>query len=288
MALRTRVLVLVIVVACLRYCVHCQSPFFPSNQQDMLRRGQLITALPGSGGAPRKSLSMLPTQGGYRGYYYPSNPTYGVYPPSRSPFSQMFGSGLSSPSTLGLLDGQDFSSSSSSGRGAGRIEAFPSGGGGRSRPGSAYPSLARNHPFSSIRLNPVPMSKGVSLTRPQENAFDRDRDRFSSLFDTDTARKYSLDAPSTFEKPITKTSLPDVNSPIELDLATDEQKRVAYAKSQGERKGGGECGGGGEEGVCVCACVCMGVCLCDGVCVCVCVCVCVHARVRLCVCVERG
>lgn len=261
MALRTRVLVLVIVVACLRYCVHCQSPFFPTNQQDMLRRGQLITALPGTGAAPRNSLSMLPKPGGGYGAGYGAGygggygGGYGIYPASSSssPFSQVFGSGLSSPSTLGFLDRQNFASGRGrgGGGGSGRIEPFSSsvggggggggggdGGGGISRKGSSYPSLARNHPFSSIRLNPVPTSKGVSLTRPQEDAFERrGRDRFSSLFDTETARKYSLDAPSTFEKPITKTSLPDVNSPIQLDLATDEQKRVAYAKSQGERKG---------------------------------------------------
>ena len=255
MALRTRVLVLVIVVACLRYCVHCQSPFFPANQQDMLRRGQLITALPGTGAAPRNSLSMLPKPGGGYGAGYGGG--YGIYPASSSsPFSQVFGSGLSSPSTLGFLDRQNFASGrgggGGGGGGSGRIEPFSSsvggggggdgggGGGGISRKGSSYPSLARNHPFSSIRLNPVPTSKGVSLTRPREDAFERrGRDRFSSLFDTETARKYSLDAPSTFEKPITKTSLPDVNSPIQLDLATDEQKRVAYAKSQGERRGRG-------------------------------------------------
>jgi hypothetical protein len=62
----------------------------------------------------------------------------------------------------------------------------------------------------------------------------RGRDRFSSLFDSENARKYSLDSPSTFEKPISQHTLPDVNSPITLDLATDEQQRVAYAKKQGE------------------------------------------------------
>ena len=294
MALKTRVPVPVLVLVltgCLRHCAHCQSPFFPANQQDMLRSGQLITALPGGslamaggsygggarygggggggGGGYGGGGGGYGNYGGYGGY---SPPRYGVFSApagggSSSPFSQVFGSGLSSPSTLSLLDRPpDFSSSSSSGgrgRGggvAGRLEPFASsgggtggrggGGGGVTRDGS-YPSLARNHPFSSIRLNPVPTSKGVSLTRPptsQENPFGergrgrgrgRARDRFGSLFDSDKARKYSLDAPSTFEKPITETSLPDVNSPIQLDLATDEQERVAYAKRQGEWRGGG-------------------------------------------------
>ncbi|KAK7094577.1 uncharacterized protein [Littorina saxatilis] len=240
MGLKRRGLFLVIVVACVRYCVHCQPPFFPSSQQDLLRRNQLITSLPGAGLSTRNSVSRLPGGVGYNSF--PSR-----YP--RSPFSQSFGGGLSSPSTLGLLDTNNFVNGGGGGSGAtGRIDPFSQLGNSREK---TFPSLAKNHPFSSIRLNPVPTSKGVSLTRPQGDRFDRNRDRFSSLFDSDKARKYSLDAPSTFEKPITKTSLPDVNSPIELDLATDEQERVAYAKRQGQlppsRRLNGEEGGEGER-----------------------------------------
>lgn len=37
----------------------------------------------------------------------------------------------------------------------------------------AFQSLTRSHPFSSIRLNPVPTSKGVSLTQPHDDPFGR-------------------------------------------------------------------------------------------------------------------
>ncbi|KAL8568220.1 hypothetical protein ACOMHN_027743 [Nucella lapillus] len=43
--------------------------------------------------------------------------------------------------------------------------------------------------------------------------------------------RYSLEAPSTFERPIRKSSLPDLHSPIRLDLAPEELQRVAFASS---------------------------------------------------------
>ena len=89
-------------------------------------------------------------------------------------------------------------------------------------------------PFSAIRLNPMASTKGVSKSRPFEDKHKRKRTMFRSLFHFGNENKYSLDAPSTFEKPISKSSLPDVNSPIQLDLAKDEQERVKYVRSKGE------------------------------------------------------
>ncbi|XP_076436574.1 uncharacterized protein LOC143276072 [Babylonia areolata] len=170
--------------------------------------------------------------------------------PATIPFHRVFGSGLNSPSPLDLLDqddddndNDDFAVNNSNRNSGRRRTPLLSRRGVTATeeeeedPRQGLAAERSRHPFSSsLRLNPVPTSRGVTLTRPQEDPFDRGRrgGGLSSLFDTDRARRYSLDAPSTFEKPISKTSLPDVNSPIRLDLSQEELERVAFAANNGQ------------------------------------------------------
>lgn len=161
---------------------------------------------------------------------YPGN-SYGSSQP-RSPFKRLFGSDIGQSS--GVYDSFGKTGSSNEWKDS-------------QRKSESQIGPQRNHPFSSLRLNPVSSVRGVKILGPDEET-QRKReaiaDSFTNFHDgvnpghlrsrsrTRSNRAHTYEHENPFEKPISSSTfpLPDVNSPITLDLAEDQVNRVRFTK----------------------------------------------------------